>query len=146
MPNYTLKRAYLLEPAGREGGGYHKMRFWLRPRSRPMVGRPTVRIPLCMELRTVMPVTVEIIVMVFQRESVGYVTTSVRPRSSESSGLLLMVCEWNRESSISAVPGGSSAGGIGGADCISKGVWYRMMRCGDYGVRRGIIWGKYFPF
>jgi hypothetical protein len=103
-----------------------------------MVGRPTVRIPLCMELRTVMPVTVEIIVIVFQRDRVGYVTTSVRPRSSESSGLL-MVCEWNRESSISAVPGGSSAGGIGGADCISKGVWYRVMRCGDYGVRREII-------
>jgi len=49
-----------------------------------MVGRPTVRIPFCMELRTVMPVTVEIIVNVFQRERVGYVTTSVRPCSSES--------------------------------------------------------------
>jgi hypothetical protein len=37
------------------------------------------------------------------------------------------------------VPGGSSAGGIGGADCISKRV-HRMMRCGDYGVKIGIIW------
>jgi len=83
-----------------------------------MVGRPTVTMPFCMELRTVMPVTVEIIVKVFHRERVGYVTISVRPLSSESSGVV-MVCEWIRESSISAVPGGSSAGGIGGADCIA---------------------------
>ena len=36
-----------------------------------MVGRPTVTMPFCMELRTVMPVTVEMMVNVLQRERVG---------------------------------------------------------------------------
>ena len=63
---------------------------------------------------------------------------SVRPRSSESGGRLVV---WQRilESSISAVPGGRSAGGIGGADCIET-RYFTEFRYREKGV--DLLYGK----
>jgi hypothetical protein len=103
-----------MELNGEAGMKDHKIKDSLRPRSRPIVGRPTVTIPFCILLSTVIPVTVEMMVKVFHFESTGYVISPVRGISSEASGGSR--CERIRASSMSEASVGATAnvGGIVG--------------------------------
>jgi hypothetical protein len=96
-------------------GGDHRIKDSLRPRSRPIVGRPTVTIPVCILFSTVIPVTVEMMVKVFHFESTGYVISPVRGTSSEANGESR--CELIRTSSMSDASVGATAnvGGMVGA-------------------------------